>query len=233
MSGSSSPSSPPPLRRGLGWRLGSTAVMASVGAVCRGFLYAFNTVEVTGLQNLLGALDRRKTQGKDRGLITVCNHLAVCVAKCCSRVNRVDDPLIWGILPMRYTFDVENLRWSLAAHDICFKNRAPRPTDCQADPFPSLTSAFFNLGQTLPTHRLWHSELGGLKTDEELRHGPEALQLRTELAKAVREEILKMRATLGLPKEEDDTAALAETWDKEPNKRRFKSPVDGSLVNRH
>lgn len=71
------------------------------------------------------------------------------------------------------------------------------------------------------------------KTEEELRHGPEAVQLRTELAKAVRDEISKMRATLGLPKEEDETAALAETWDKEPNKRKFKSPVDGSLVNRH
>ncbi|KAM3434594.1 hypothetical protein MY1884_008594 [Beauveria asiatica] len=345
---SSSPSPSPPLRHGLGWRLGSTAVMAGVGAACRGFLYAFNSVEVTGLQNLLGVLDRRKTQGKDRGLITVCNHLAV-----------LDDPLIWGILPMRYAFDVGNLRWSLAAHDICFKN--------------SFTSTFFNLGQTLPTHRLWHSELGGLyqptmtqaigllsgptsmpnitnptystngkdivpapgfytanrnawvhvfpeacchqsadsslryfkwgvsrlilesdpapdfvpmfvdgtqrimpedrgfprflprvgnhirvaigapadtdvlfgvyrqrwrrlreqKTEEELRHGPEAVQLRTELAKAVRDEILKMRATLGLPQEEDETAALAETWDKEPNKRKFKSPVDGSLVNRH
>lgn len=131
MSGSSSPLPPPPLRRGLGWRIGSTAVMASVGAVCRGFLYAFNTVEVTGLQNLLGVLDRRKTQGKDRGLITVCNHLAVCVAGSvfestlgvADLCRRVDDPLIWGILPMRYALDVEHLRWSLAAHDICFKNR--------------------------------------------------------------------------------------------------------------
>ena len=93
MSGSSSPSPPPPLRRGLGWRLGSTAVMASVGAVCRGFLYAFNTVEVTGLQNLLGVLDRRKTQGKDRGLITVCNHLAVCVAGLWSRED-------WALLTL-------------------------------------------------------------------------------------------------------------------------------------
>lgn len=76
MSDSSSLSSAP-ARRGVAWRFGSTAVMASVGAVCRGFLYAFNTVEVTGLQNLLGALDRRKTQPKDRGLLTVCNHVAV------------------------------------------------------------------------------------------------------------------------------------------------------------
>lgn len=64
----------------MGWRMGSTAVMASVGAVCRGFLYAFNTVEVTGLHNLLEVLDRRKAETRDRGLLTVCNHVAVYVA---------------------------------------------------------------------------------------------------------------------------------------------------------
>lgn len=76
-------------------------------------------------------------------------------------------------------------------------------------------------------------QLAEKKNTEELQHGPEAVQLRVELAKAVRDEILKMRATLGLPNEMDETSALAETWDKEPNKRKFKSPVDGSLVNRH
>jgi monolysocardiolipin acyltransferase len=38
---------------------------------------------------------------------------------------------------------------------------------------------------------------------------------------------------MGLPEEKDETAALAETWSKEPNKRRFQSPVDGSLVSGH
>lgn len=37
--------------------------------------------------------------------------------------DSLDDPLIWGILPLRYAVDVENLRWSLGAHDICFKNK--------------------------------------------------------------------------------------------------------------
>lgn len=36
---------------------------------------------------------------------------------------RLDDPLIWGILPLRYAFNPENLRWGLGAHDICFKNK--------------------------------------------------------------------------------------------------------------
>lgn len=35
----------------------------------------------------------------------------------------MDDPLIWGILPLRYCFDIQNLRWGLGAHDICFKNK--------------------------------------------------------------------------------------------------------------
>lgn len=66
-----------------------------------------------------------------------------------------------------------------------------------------------------------------------LINGHEAVQLRIAVAKAVRDEVEKLREGLGLPAEEDDSAALAETWSKEPNKRRFKSPVDGSLVNRH
>jgi hypothetical protein len=40
-----------------------------------------------------------------------------------SSLNRLDDPLIWGILPLRYFFDAVNMRWGLGAHDICFKNK--------------------------------------------------------------------------------------------------------------
>lgn len=67
----------------------------------------------------------------------------------------------------------------------------------------------------------------------DLTHGAEAVQLRIDVAKAVRDEIERLREGMGLPKEVDETTALAETWEKEPNKRKFKSPVDGSLVNRH
>jgi len=338
-----------PTRPSLSWRLGSLAVVSSVSALARGFLYGFNSVEVTGLNNLLGVLDRRKLPGgRDRGLLTVCNHVGV-----------LDDPVIWGILPMRYALDVENMRWSLGAHDICFKNAA--------------TSKFFSLGQVLPTHRYWHSSHGGphqptisqalklltrptpidgpesptystngkdsflapaaysayrnawvhvfpeacchqnpestlryfkwgisrliLESDpapefvpmfvhgtqlimpedrgfprflprignkirfiigeptdvdrlfgeqrrrwrklvansdpDALRDSHEASQLRREVAKGVRDEVGKLREKLGLAPEQDETAALAETWSKEPNKRKFKSPVDGSLTNRN
>lgn len=66
-----------------------------------------------------------------------------------------------------------------------------------------------------------------------LRDDKEAVQLRISVAKAVRDEILRLRNTLGLPAEQDGTASLAETWAKEPQQRKFKSPVDGSLVNTH
>jgi monolysocardiolipin acyltransferase len=340
-----------PQRPSLPWRLSSMAVMGTVATICRGFLYGLNRVEVTGLDNLLDTLDRRRIHGRERGLLTVCNHVSV-----------VDDPLMWGILPLRYSMDLANVRWGLGAHDICFKNR--------------ITSTFFSLGQVLPTHRLWHSSQGGLyqptmsqalsllsspsspvrrreltysttgadsfrapaaydgncnawvhvfpeacchqgpdsglryfkwgiarlilesdpapqfipmfmdgtqrimaedrkwprflprvgkrfrmvigePTDvdrvfgdqraiwrrlleksggqdpEVLANQPEVAQLRIDVAKRVRDEVQKLRVSLGLPIEADDSAALAETWDKEPNKRKFKSAVDGSLVNRH
>ncbi len=37
--------------------------------------------------------------------------------------DRVDDPFVWGVLPLSYAFDPTNLRWGLGAHDICFKNQ--------------------------------------------------------------------------------------------------------------
>ncbi|OAQ68238.1 hypothetical protein VFPPC_13649 [Pochonia chlamydosporia 170] len=67
---------------------------------------------------------------------------------------------------------------------------------------------------------------------ELLTNSPEAVQLRIQVAKSVRDEVAKLRESIGLAPEQDDMAGLAETWSKEPNKRKFKSPVDGSLVNR-
>ncbi|KAI8715609.1 Tafazzin family protein [Fusarium sp. LHS14.1] len=358
---------PPPVQPSLPWRMTSTALMGCVSMLTRGFMYGLNDMEVRGLDGLLGVLERRKTQGRERGLLTVCNHVAV-----------LDDPLIWGILPFRYAIDGANMRWGLGAHDICFKNKA--------------TSTFFTLGQVLPTHRLWHSPYGGLyqptmtqaikllsgpspsswstasdsamatvppspappvpeplffstngvdnftapaafsvnrnawlhvfpeacchqspdsglryfkwgvsrlilesdpapefipmfvhgtqhimaedrgfprflprignkvrivigeptdvdqvfghqraawkklveKGDPELlRDSPEARELRVSVAKRVRDEVEKLRESIGFPAEEDGTAALAETWAKDPHKKKYKSPVDGSLVNRH
>ena len=55
---------------------------------------------------------------------------------------------MWGVLPWRQVFTPSNLRWGLGAHDICYRHLP--------------LGHFFFAGQTLPTHRLRHSPLGGL-----------------------------------------------------------------------
>lgn len=68
----------PPTRPSLSWRLASTTVMTSVGALSRAFLYGFNNMEVMGLKDFLEVLDKRKDPVKrERGLLTVCNHVGV------------------------------------------------------------------------------------------------------------------------------------------------------------
>lgn len=89
-----------------------------------------------------------------------------------------------------------------------------------------------NVEELFGKHRAEWKRLVEKGDPDSLRDGQEATQLRIEVAKAVRDEVEKLREAAGLPPEEDETAALAETWAKEPNKRKFKSPVDGSLVNR-
>ncbi|KAF4493106.1 Lysophosphatidylcholine acyltransferase [Colletotrichum fructicola Nara gc5] len=126
-----------PDRPSLPWRMASATVMTLTGAISRVFLYALNDIQTEGQDEFLGLLDKRRAGHADRGLITVSNHISV-----------LDDPLIWGVLPLRYNMIPENSRWSLGAHDICFKN--------------SFFTTFFTLGQVLPTYRMLHSPHGGL-----------------------------------------------------------------------
>ncbi|KAK7519776.1 uncharacterized protein IWZ02DRAFT_421998 [Phyllosticta citriasiana] len=127
-----------PVAPSLPWRCGSVATMGIVGLLCRGFLSGLSNLEVNGMDNFLRLLDeRRNVEGRERGLITVSNHVSV-----------LDDPLLWGSLPLSYMFNPDNLRWSLASHDLAFPNKT--------------LSLFFSLGQTLPCHRLAHSPHGGL-----------------------------------------------------------------------
>ncbi|KAB8278753.1 hypothetical protein BDV30DRAFT_203578 [Aspergillus minisclerotigenes] len=62
----------------------------------------------------------------------------------------MDDPIMWGFLPLRYNFGFSNWnrRWGFGSHDICFQGRP--------------LSLFFTMGQVLPTHRLAHSPYGGV-----------------------------------------------------------------------
>lgn len=38
---------------------------------------------------------------------------------------RMDDPLMWGVLPLKYHFNLPsyNRRWGFGSHDICFATR--------------------------------------------------------------------------------------------------------------
>lgn len=69
-----------------------------------------------------------KARAEDRGILTVMNHMSV-----------VDDPTFYAALPWKYHFDIDNIRWSFGADNICFSNTA--------------LSWFFNLGKTLGTKR--------------------------------------------------------------------------------
>lgn len=125
-------------RPSLPWRIGSSLTMGMVGGICRSFLHGLSNIETFGLQRFLERLEERRDVGaRERGLLTVANHVSV-----------LDDPLIWGVLPYRHAFNPENHRWSLGSYDLCFQNKA--------------LSTFFTLGQVLPTHRSAYSPYGGL-----------------------------------------------------------------------
>lgn len=63
---------------------------------------------------------------------------------------------------------------------------------------------------------------------EELKHGKEAVELRIECMRRVREEVLRVRRSRGLP-DEDPKVGLVETWREEGAKREGKME-DGSWV---
>jgi monolysocardiolipin acyltransferase len=49
---------------------------------------------------------------KERGLINVAivsNHESV-----------LDDPFLWGVLPLKTLFNINQMRWVLGAADICY-----------------------------------------------------------------------------------------------------------------
>ncbi|TVY15263.1 Lysophosphatidylcholine acyltransferase [Lachnellula arida] len=130
---------PPPSTPSLSlpWRFSSSLIMGLTGSISRGFLFGLNRTEVVGLDRFLETLDKRKdVEGRERGLITVSNHVSV-----------LDDPLIWGVLPFKYAFSPSNHRWSLGSYDICFQNK--------------FLASFFTYGQVLPTHRGDYSPIHG------------------------------------------------------------------------
>ena len=70
------------------------------------------------------------------------------------------------------------------------------------------------------------NELGVLS--EDLKYGKEAVSLRMECAKRMRDEVLRIRRLRGLP-DEDSKQGLVETWREEGEKREGEMQ-DGSWV---
>lgn len=127
-----------PAQPSLLWRGGSALTLGLTGFLCRSFLLGLTKLEVNGWEKFADLLQSREDiDSRQRGLITVSNHLSV-----------LDDPLVWGALPFSKHWSSDNNRWSLASHDLAFPNRA--------------LTTFFSLGNTLPAHRLMHSPYGGL-----------------------------------------------------------------------
>lgn len=73
-------------------------------------------------------------------------------------------------------------------------------------------------------------EVLGELNDEELRDGPEAREIRIEVARRVRDEVMKLRRQMGYP-EGDPALGDAETWAKDKEGKRYRSAVDGSFIN--
>ncbi|CAE6471050.1 unnamed protein product [Rhizoctonia solani] len=91
--------------------IGSRLTIAAIALGSKLFLNtACASVKVHGLRHLLTALD--EVGRKDRGIITVANHISV-----------IDDPVVWGTLPVRQCIvNPRNMRWTMGASDIMFTN---------------------------------------------------------------------------------------------------------------
>ena len=83
-------------------------------------------VEVKGIDNLDSSLAYARST--NRGFLTIMNHMSTC-----------DDPCIWACLPWRYFKSWNDIRWGLAASNVCFTNKA--------------ATTFFSLGKILPCER--------------------------------------------------------------------------------
>ncbi|GAA5873216.1 hypothetical protein JCM3774_000085 [Rhodotorula dairenensis] len=99
------------------------SVPLAVGAFSKLFLrYGCRNVRVEGLPAFLQHLE------SDRGVLTLANHVSV-----------VDEPFMWGSLPLRNFLNPKALRWTLGASDMMFNGK--------------LDSWFFTKGQVIETLR--------------------------------------------------------------------------------
>ena len=104
--------------------LTTTILITTISLSCK-LLFKLSSVRIINGHYIDSAIVHRSD---NRSLITVSNH-----------PSTLDDPVIWAVLPLRFLLDNRNLRWGLAAHDVCFKT--------------SIHSWFFSRLQALPVTR--------------------------------------------------------------------------------
>ncbi|XP_066589906.1 tafazzin [Prorops nasuta] len=107
------------------WNIASSITFAAVGIFSKILIEWLNKTTVYNKHIISRLLDLRP---RNVPLITVSNHHSC-----------FDDPGIWATLDPRHVFNRRKIRWSLAAHDICFTN--------------VWFSYFFMLGKCIPIIR--------------------------------------------------------------------------------
>jgi monolysocardiolipin acyltransferase len=108
------------------WNTLSHFTCVAVTGFSKLILATLYNVEVKGLENLDQSFANARSS--NRGILTIMNHMSTC-----------DDPFIWACLPWRYFKDWEDIRWGLAASNVCFTNK--------------YSSTFFSLGKIFPCER--------------------------------------------------------------------------------
>ncbi|XP_054277859.1 tafazzin [Macrosteles quadrilineatus] len=107
------------------WNIASSLTVAAVGLFSKLLIGWMNKSKAYNIELFHKLLDSRP---RNVPLLTVSNHHSC-----------FDDPGIWGLLSWKHLISRNTMRWSLAAHDICFTN--------------SFHSYFFMLGKCIPVIR--------------------------------------------------------------------------------
>ncbi|EDW47623.1 tafazzin homolog [Drosophila sechellia] len=107
------------------WYVVSQFVVSAVGIFSKVVLMLLNKPRVYNKERLIQLITKRP---KGVPLVTVSNHYSC-----------FDDPGLWGCLPLGIVCNTYKIRWSMAAHDICFTNK--------------LHSLFFMFGKCIPVVR--------------------------------------------------------------------------------
>ncbi|CAH1101617.1 unnamed protein product [Psylliodes chrysocephalus] len=107
------------------WKIASTLTVVAVGLFSKILIHLLNRTKVHNKNIINNVLENRPKQVP---LITVSNHHSC-----------FDDPGIWGTLRLKHLLNSRVMRWSLAAHDICYT--------CAQHAY------FFSLGKCIPVIR--------------------------------------------------------------------------------